>query len=77
LVIGKRPSVTNGVPATFPAVNTRVEAHVTGNGCSQGTITCGTHQGTVFSATTSEPIPQAFKLTPDQVGPHAPTAPGI
>ena len=77
LVIGKRPSVTNGVPATFPAVNTRVEAHVTGNGCGQGTITCGTHQGTVFSATTSEPIRQAFKLTPDQVGPHAPTAPGI
>lgn len=58
-----------------PAKGTRVEAHVTGNGCGQGSITCSNESGTTFSATTSSTVPAAFKLTPAEVGPNAPTAP--
>jgi poly(beta-D-mannuronate) lyase len=62
---------------TVPAKNNRIEAHQTGNGCGQGSITCARHTGTTFSSNTSRSFPEAVKLTPSQVGPNAPTAPTL
>jgi hypothetical protein len=56
----------------FQVQNTMVEANegeVVQRHVTQGTIT--------VSSSTSQTIPKAFKLTPSQVGPHAPTAPTL
>jgi hypothetical protein len=54
----------------IPMRSTRVEAH-------EGSVSRGHEQGTVISQTTSRSIPEAFKLSPSQVGPNAPTAPKL
>jgi hypothetical protein len=54
----------------LPAENTRIETHT-------GPITFGLHKNTIHAATTNSIIPQAFKITPSQVGPFAPTAPSF
>jgi hypothetical protein len=81
LVVGNSGPLTIGyfwgdekAPA-FKVLNVRVEAHKTGNGCGQGTITCVYGNTATFSATTQHQVPQAIRLTPSQVGPNAPTAP--
>jgi Chondroitinase B len=73
LEIGRNFSCCNSKPAKA----TRVEAHITGNRCKQGSIVCGNHTGTTFSATATHTSPTAFKLSASQVGPFAPTAPKL
>jgi hypothetical protein len=68
LQIGK--SFTTGVAGALPARNTKVEAHT-------GTISKLNEINTSISHTTASIIPKAFKLTPSDVGPFAPTAPSI
>jgi hypothetical protein len=53
---------------SVPARDTRIEAH-------DGSVSLGRHTGTTQSNSTSHTIPKAFKLSPSQVGPNAPTAP--
>ena len=66
LIVG---ATINGRP-NHPSKNTTVEAH-------NGSISYGKHVGTKVSETATRTIPQAFKLTPSQVGPNAPTAPKL
>ena len=68
LEIGK--AFSNGAASALPSKNTRVEAH-------KGAIARLNHVGTTISGRTSRSIPKAFKLTPFDVGPFAPTAPKI
>ncbi len=56
--------------SSVPSRNTRIEGHT-------GSITFDGHADTLQSPTTSRTVPQAFKLTPFQVGPNAPAAPKL
>ena len=56
--------------AELPAKNTKVEAHI-------GSIYKLNEVNTIISGSTTNAIPKAFKLSPLDVGPFAPTAPRI
>jgi poly(beta-D-mannuronate) lyase len=64
-----------GLANAKPVKNVKVEAHMWGNGCKQGNVSCGQSVGTTFSSITERTIAAAFKLTTSQVGPFASTAP--
>ena len=68
LAIGK--SFSNGAASALPAKNTKVEAHT-------GSISRLNEVNTTITSKTTRVIPKAFKLMPSDVGPFAPTAPGI
>jgi hypothetical protein len=54
-----------GKDFTFPALETRIEAH-------KGPISYGLHEGTFVVATTDETLPTPRRLELDEVGPNAP-----
>jgi hypothetical protein len=68
LSIGK--SFANGAASALPAKNTKVEAHT-------GSITRLKEVNTTITSKTTTSIPKAFKLSPSDVCPFAPTAPQI
>jgi poly(beta-D-mannuronate) lyase len=61
----------NELPSiTLKVLDTRIEKH-------SGTVELFAQEGTTQSPTTAQVYPAAFKLTPSDVGPFAPTAPQI
>jgi hypothetical protein len=63
-------SFKSGVAGQLPAKNTKVEAHT-------GSIVKLNEVGTTITSQTTISIPKAFKLSPSDVGPFAPTAPSV